>query len=98
MALAGSAGGTADAATTVGRALAVGPQVRVREDDDVVEVAGLRQGTDVATGKRGGGGVDGRVASSREVCAYDYALVEMSNRRILMMLSQIEAMRGGRDS
>ena len=34
------------------------------------------------------------MASSWEVYAYDYELVDMSNRRILNMLNQIEAMRG----
>ncbi|KAK7923721.1 hypothetical protein PG985_007792 [Apiospora marii] len=104
VALAGAAGGTVDAVveagtrfmadtTIVGRALVVGPKVRVREDNSVIEVTELLQGTDVATGSSSGG-EGGRVASSWEVCAYDYELVEMSNRRILMMLNQIEAIKG----
>ncbi|KAK8140029.1 hypothetical protein PG984_000095 [Apiospora sp. TS-2023a] len=104
LALAGSAGGTVDAVveagtrfmantSIVGRALVVGPKVRVKEDNEVIEVTELLQGTDVPTGSSSGG-EGSRVASSWEVYAYDYELVDMSNRRILKMLNQIEAMRG----
>lgn len=104
LALAGSAGGTVDAVveagtrfmadtTIVGRALVVGPKVRVKEDNELLEVTELLQGTDVPT-RSSGVGKDSCVASSWEVCAYDYELVDMSNRRILKMLNQIETMRG----
>ncbi|KAK8021739.1 hypothetical protein PG990_006877 [Apiospora arundinis] len=108
IALAGAAVGHVDAAveaatrfmadtSIVGRALVVGPKVRVRDDGETYEVTELLpQGGGIADRNSQGNPshAKGVVTSSWEVYAHDYELVEVTNRRILRMLNQIEAMRG----
>ncbi|KAK8054970.1 hypothetical protein PG993_000197 [Apiospora rasikravindrae] len=106
IALAGAAVGTVDAAveaatrfmadtTIVGRALVVGPKVRVKDDNETYEVTELLQDRDAdpahQEAMRNTGGF---VTSSWECYAHDYELVEMTNGRILRMMNQIENMRG----
>ncbi|KAK8087748.1 hypothetical protein PG997_002709 [Apiospora hydei] len=107
IALAGAAVGTVDAAveaatrfmadtSIVGRALVVGPKVRVRDDDEQrYEVTELLQGRpEDPEQQEAMRNAWGFVTSSWEVYAHDYELVEVANGRILRMLNRIEAMRG----
>ncbi|KAK8043756.1 hypothetical protein PG994_012594 [Apiospora phragmitis] len=83
----------------VGRALVVGPRVRVRDDGETYEVMEILEGTgenaqkEEEEQKKKNNAEDGFVTSSWEAYAHDYELVEVTNRRILMMLNQIETMR-----
>ncbi|KAK6823617.1 hypothetical protein PG995_006386 [Apiospora arundinis] len=81
----------------VGRALVVGPKVRVRDDGEIYEVTELLPqggGTTNRNSQRNPSHAKGVVTSSWEVYVHDYDLMVVANRRILRTLNQIEAIRG----